>query len=45
VVWWSNLEDIVDRSVNAAQLANYPRQAIQSGNADAVVLDIKRWRQ
>ena len=46
VVWSSKPEDIVDRSVNAAQLAGYARQAIQKGgNADAVVLDIKRWCQ
>ena len=46
VVWSSKPEDIVDRSVNAAQLAGYARQSIEKGgNADAVVLDIKRWCQ
>jgi tetratricopeptide (TPR) repeat protein len=44
VVWSSKPADIVDRNVDAAQLASYTRQAIQKGgNADGVVLDIKRW--
>lgn len=46
VVWSSKPGDIVDRNVEAAQLATYARQAIQKGrDADAVILDIKRWCQ
>jgi tetratricopeptide (TPR) repeat protein len=46
VVWSSKPGDIVDRNVDAAQLANYARQAIQKGgDTDAVILDIKRWCQ
>jgi len=46
VVWSSKPDDIVDRNVDAAQLANYARQVIQKGgDTDAVVLDIKRWCQ
>lgn len=47
VVWSSKPGDIVDRNVDAAQLANYARQAIQKGgdNTDAIILDIKRWCQ
>ena len=46
VVWSSKPGDIVDRNVNAAQLANYARQVIQKGgDTDAVILDIKRWCQ
>jgi len=46
VVWTSKPADIVDRNVDAAQLATYARQAIQkSGDINSVVLDIKRWCQ
>jgi len=46
VVWSSKPGDIVDRNVDAAHLATYARQAIQKGgDADAVILDIKRWCQ
>ena len=44
VVWSSKPGDIVDRNVDAEQLAHYTRQAIQrGGDPDAVILDIKRW--
>lgn len=46
VVWSSKPGDIVDRNVGAAALATYARKAIQNGgDADAVILDIKRWCQ
>ena len=46
VVWSSKPGDIVDRNVDAASLANYARRTIQKGgDADAVILDIKRWCQ
>ena len=46
VVWTSKPGDIVDRNVDAAGLANYARQVIQKGgDANSVVLDIKRWCQ
>ena len=46
VVWSSKPGDIVDRNVNAAGLANYARQVIQKGgDAEAVILEIKRWCQ
>ena len=46
VVWSSRPGDIVDRNVNAAGLANYARQVIQKGgDAETVILDIKRWCQ
>lgn len=44
VVWSSKPGDIVDRNVDAAQLAAYARQAIQkSADTNAVILDIRRW--
>lgn len=46
VVWTSKPGDIVDREVDATQLAAYARQAIQKGgDVNSVVLDIKRWCQ
>lgn len=46
VVWSSKPGDVVDRNVDAAQLANYARQLIEKGaGTDAVILDIKRWCQ
>jgi len=46
VVWSSKPGDIVDRNVDAAQLATYTRQVIQKGgDFNSVVLDIKRWCQ
>lgn len=46
VVWSSKPGDIVDRNVQAAELATYARKAIEKGgDPDAVVLDIKRWCQ
>lgn len=46
VVWSSKPADVVDRNIDAAQLANYARQVIEKGGGvDAVVLDIKRWCQ
>jgi tetratricopeptide (TPR) repeat protein len=46
VVWTSKPGDIVDRNVDAAQLASYARQVIQKGgDANSVVLEIKRWCQ
>ena len=46
VVWSSKPGDIVDRNVGAAQLATFARQTIQKGgNADSVILEIKRWCQ
>ena len=44
VVWSSKPGDIVDRNVDAAQLAAFTRQAIQKGaDTNAVILDIRRW--
>ena len=44
VVWSSKPGDIVDRNVDAAQLATFTRQAIQKGgDTNAVILDIRRW--
>jgi len=46
VVWTAKPGDIVDRNVDAAQLANYARQVItKGGDVNSVVLDIKRWCQ
>lgn len=46
VVWSSKPGDIVDREVDAAQLATFARQTIQrGGDADSVVQEIKRWCQ
>ena len=46
VVWSSKPGDIVDREVNARQLATFARQIIQKdGDFDSVVLEIKRWCQ
>ena len=46
VVWTSKPGDIVDRNVDAAQLASYARQVIQKGgDFNSVVLDLKRWCQ
>jgi hypothetical protein len=46
VVWTSKPADIVDRNVDAAQLAAFAREAIQKGgDVNSVVLDIKRWCQ
>lgn len=46
VVWTSKPADIVDRNVDAAQLATFARHAIQQGgDTNSVVLDIKRWCQ
>lgn len=46
VVWTSKPGDIVDRNVDAGQLANYARQVIsKGGDLNSVVLDIKRWCQ
>ena len=46
VVWSSRPGDIVDHNVDAASLANYASRAIQkNGDAEAVILDIKRWCQ
>jgi tetratricopeptide (TPR) repeat protein len=46
VVWSSKPGDIVDRNVDAAQLAAFARGAIQKGgDVNSVVLDIKRWCQ
>lgn len=44
VVWSSKPGDIVDRNVDAAQLAAFTRQAIQKGaDTNAIILDIRRW--
>ena len=44
VVWSSKPADIVDRNVDAAQLAAFTRQAIQKGgDTNAIILDIRRW--
>ena len=44
VVWSSKPGDIVDRNVDAAQLAAFARQAIEKGgDTNAIILDIKRW--
>lgn len=46
VVWSSKPADIVDRTVNAAQLASFARQTIQKGgDVNSVVSEIKRWCQ
>lgn len=46
VVWSSKPADIVDRNVDAAQLANFTRTAIQKGgDFNSTVLEIKRWCQ
>jgi tetratricopeptide (TPR) repeat protein len=46
VVWTSKPGDIVDRNVDAAQLAGFARDAIQKGgDVNSVVLEIKRWCQ
>ena len=46
VVWSSKSSDIVDRNVDAAQLAHYARHSIERNkDVDAVILDIKRWCQ
>lgn len=46
VVWSSHPGDIVDRNVDAAQLAIFTRQTIEKGaDVDSVVLEIKRWCQ
>ena len=44
VVWSSKPNDIVDRNVDAAQLAAYTRQLIQKGgDTNAIILEIRRW--
>ncbi len=44
VVWSSKPNDIVDRNVDAAQLAAYTRQLIQKGgDTNAVIIEIRRW--
>ena len=46
VVWSSKPEDVVDRNVDAAQLARFARQAIQQTNdLESALLNIKRWCQ
>jgi hypothetical protein len=46
VVWSSNSRDIIDRKVNAAQLAKYARQVIDKGSdVNTVILEMKRWCQ
>ena len=46
VVWSSKSNDIIDRNVDAAQLAKHARQVIQKGNdVNTVILEIKRWCQ
>lgn len=46
IVWSSKPADVVDRNVDAKQLAVFARQAIQrSSNLESVLLDIKRWCQ
>jgi hypothetical protein len=46
VIWTSKPGDIVDRNVDAAQLAAFARDAIaKSGDANSVVIEIKRWCQ
>lgn len=46
VVWTSKPGDIVDRNVDAAQLATYARQVIQrGGDFNSIVLELKRWCQ
>jgi tetratricopeptide (TPR) repeat protein len=46
VVWSSKSYDIVDRNVNAAELAEYARRSIERNkDGDAVILEIKRWCQ
>ena len=44
VVWSSKPADIVDRNVDAAQLAAFARQTIEKGgDVNSVIYDIKRW--
>lgn len=44
VVWSSNAADIIDRDVDAEDLAKVARQSIEKGLAfDSVVSEIKRW--
>lgn len=44
VVWSSKPADIVDRNVDAAQLAAFTRQAIEKGgDTNAIILEIRRW--
>lgn len=44
VVWSSKPGDIVDRDVNAAQLATFTREAIEKGgDTNAIILEIRRW--
>lgn len=46
VVWSSNPGDVVDRNVDAAQLATFARKAIQkSSDLETALLEIKRWCQ
>jgi tetratricopeptide (TPR) repeat protein len=46
VVWSSKPADLVDRNVDAAQLATFARNAMQKdGDFNSVVLEIKRWCQ
>ena len=46
VVWSSKPGDIVDRNVEAKQLATFTRQTIEKGrDFDSVVLEIRRWCQ
>jgi tetratricopeptide (TPR) repeat protein len=46
VVWTSKPGDIVDRNVDAAQLATYARQVIQrNGDFNSIILGLKRWCQ
>lgn len=46
VVWSSKPGDIVDRNVDASQLANFARETMKKGgDANAVILEIKRWCQ
>jgi tetratricopeptide (TPR) repeat protein len=46
VIWTSKPGDIVDRNVDAAQLAAFARDAIaKSGDVNSVVIEIKRWCQ
>jgi tetratricopeptide (TPR) repeat protein len=46
VVWTSKPGDVVDREVDAAQLATFARQEMQKGgDMNSVILEIKRWCQ
>ena len=46
VVWTSNAADIIDRNVDARQLALLTRQLVDKGlNFNATVSEIKRWCQ